>query len=50
MKKEYETPIAEKIEFCYKEQIVASGVERFVFSDGCNVQSMVTLGYDICTS
>ena len=25
MKKTYETPVAEKIEFCYEEQIVASG-------------------------
>ena len=25
MKKSYETPIAEKIEFCYQDQIVASG-------------------------
>lgn len=49
MKKEYETPIAEKIEFCYKEQIVASG-ERTIFSDGCNVQSMVLIGYDVCKS
>ena len=25
MKKTYETPVAEKIEFCYEDQIVASG-------------------------
>ena len=28
MKKTYEAPVAEKIEFCYEEQIVASGVEN----------------------
>lgn len=25
MKKTYETPVAEKVEFCYEDQIVASG-------------------------
>lgn len=25
MKKTYETPVAEKVEFCYKDQVVASG-------------------------
>lgn len=51
MKKEYETPIAEKIEFCYKEQVVASGgTGRMIFSDNCNVQSLTALGYDICNS
>lgn len=25
MKKVYETPVAEKIEFCYRDQVVASG-------------------------
>lgn len=25
MKKTYETPVAEKIQFCYEDQIVASG-------------------------
>lgn len=25
MKKQYETPVAEKIEFCYRDQVVASG-------------------------
>lgn len=27
MKKTYETPVAEKIEFCYKDQVVASGTK-----------------------
>lgn len=25
MKKQYEAPVAEKIEFCYRDQVVASG-------------------------
>lgn len=25
MKKQYETPVVEKIEFCYRDQVVASG-------------------------
>lgn len=25
MKKQYEMPVAEKIEFCYRDQVVASG-------------------------
>lgn len=57
MKKHYETPSAEKIRFDYREQVVAaSGTNvpgpdspRTVFSDGCNVQSMIVLGYDICS-
>lgn len=27
MKKQYEAPVAEKIEFCYRNQVVASGCE-----------------------
>lgn len=57
MKKEYETPKAEKITFNYREQVVAasgmdpaSGPVRTIFSDACNIQSLVVLGYDICSS
>lgn len=56
MKKNYETPTVEKIQFNYREQVVAtSGISgsnpgRTVFSDGCNVQNMVVLGYDFCSS
>lgn len=28
MKKTYETPVAEKVEFCYEDQIVASGTSK----------------------
>lgn len=55
MKKFYETPSAEKISFNYREQVVAaSGTpggesERTVFSDGCNIQSLIVLGYDVCS-
>lgn len=51
MKKNYETPVVDKISFNYKEQIVAAsgGFERPVFSDGCNVQSLIALGYDVCS-
>lgn len=56
MKKFYETPSAEKISFNYREQVVAvSGggtgdTNRTLFSDGCNIQSLIVLGYDICSS
>lgn len=57
MKKHYETPSAEKIRFDYREQVVAaSGTSvpeptppRTIFSDGCNVQNMIILGYDVCS-
>lgn len=53
MKKQYETPTVEKIQFDYREQVVAasggpSGPGRTIFSDGCNIQSLIALGYDIC--
>lgn len=62
MKKFYETPSAEKISFNYREQVVAAsggstgdttpsgGPGRTLFSDGCNIQSLIVLGYDICSS
>lgn len=59
MKKFYEPPSAEKISFNYREQVVAaSGTSgdgnqepvRTIFSDGCNIQSLIVLGYDICSS
>lgn len=55
MKKHYETPTVEKIQFDYREQVVAasgdpSGPVRTIFSDGCNIQSLIVLGYDICSS
>lgn len=52
MKKNYETPVVDKISFNYKEQVVAAsgGFGRTVFSDGCNVQNMIALGYPICSA
>lgn len=57
MKKRYETPSADKIRFDYREQVVAasggsssdSPYERTIFSDGCNIQSLIAMGYDICS-
>ena len=43
MKKTYETPVAEKIEFCYEEQVVASGAQ------GCT-NAWVNEGAESCTS
>lgn len=40
MKKQYETPVAEKIEFCYRDQVVASGSCKDVW---------VNIGVDSCT-
>ena len=39
MKKSYETPVAEKIEFCYADQIVASGGgnNEYTNANGCPV-------------
>lgn len=57
MKKQYETPTAEKIRFNYREQVVATsgdsqtpGLGRRVFSDGCDVQNLIALGMDICSN
>lgn len=52
MKKNYETPVVDKISFNYKEQVVAAsgGFGRMVFSDGCNVQNMIVIGYDVCST
>ena len=41
MKKSYETPIAEKIEFCYQDQIVASG------NQGC-INVWINQGGNFC--
>lgn len=57
MKKHYETPTVEKIQFNYREQVVAaSGTsvpgpdsQRPVFSDACDVMNVVVLGYDVCS-
>lgn len=56
MKKHYENPIAEKITFDYREQVVATSgndgdqsFERTIFSDECNTQNLQALGYDICS-
>lgn len=39
MKKTYETPMAEKIEFRYEDQVVASnGVVHDLAHDGCTMQ------------
>lgn len=44
MKRTYETPVAEKIEFCYKDQVVASGT-----TSGC-ISVWMNTGADKCTS
>lgn len=55
MKKFYETPSAEKINFNYREQVVAaSGTpgdepEHTVYSGACDIWSVIVLGYDICS-
>ena len=58
MKKTYETPVAEKIEFCYEDQIVASGNNggnnggtgnNLIF--GCPVSNIMEgWGYDFCAA
>lgn len=57
MKKTYETPCADKIAFNYRDQVVAasgetsgSGGQLTVFSDGCNIQNLIVLDYDVCSS
>lgn len=48
MKKTYETPLAEKVEFCYSEQIVASGTS-YNSGDNCVVAQIAQgLGLTIC--
>ena len=42
MKKTYEPPVAEKVEFCYEEQVVASG-------NGC-ITTVLNTGIDDPTS
>lgn len=42
MKKTYETPMADKVEFCYKDQVVASG-------DKC-VSVWINVGKEHCES
>lgn len=56
MKKTYETPCADKIAFNYRDQVVAasggSGSEfaRAIWSNGCNIQNLIALSYDVCSS
>lgn len=53
MKKHYETPTVEKIRFNYRDQVVAdsgSVSDRTVYSDTCNIQSLVVNGVDVCSS
>lgn len=48
MKKKYETPLAEKVEFCYSEQIVASGTS-YNSGDNCMVAQIAqSMGLAIC--
>lgn len=55
MKKTYETPCADKIAFNYRDQVVAassssgSEFDRAIWSDGCNIQNLIVLGYDVCS-
>lgn len=52
MKKQYQTPSVELVKFQYRDQVVAASgsvSDRTVFSDTCNIQSMVVLGYDVCS-
>lgn len=55
MKKNYETPVIDKISFNYKEQVVAAsgdsggGFEYQIFSAGCYVQNLIVMGYDVCS-
>lgn len=45
MKKQYESPVAEKVEFCYSDQVVASG------GGGSSCPSVwINHGIDGCTS
>ena len=42
MKKSYETPVAEKIEFCYADQIVASGGNNTInMVNGCPIANFM---------
>ena len=48
MKKTYETPVAEKIEFCYEEQIVASGNYESKLNtaeEGCAIIGVIMPGF-----
>lgn len=48
MKKIYETPVAEKVEFCYQEQVVASSTD-YSSGDNCVVAQIAQgLGITIC--
>lgn len=42
MKTEYVTPEATKVDFCYDEQVVASG--------GCKYETLTSVSFDSCTS
>lgn len=48
MKKTYEAPVAEKVEFCYSEQVVASRTD-YSSGDNCIVAQIAQgLGVTIC--
>lgn len=48
MKRPYETPTVEKVEFCYSEQVVASGTD-YSSGDNCIVAQIAQgLGVTIC--
>lgn len=48
MKKTYETPIVEKVSFCYSDQVVASGND-YSSGDNCVVAQIAQgLGLTIC--
>lgn len=56
MKKTYETPSVDKIAFNYRDQVVATSGNagsvppgRTIFSDACNVQTVIVIGYDVCS-
>lgn len=49
MKKTYEKPIAEKVDFCYSDQVVASGND-YSSGDNCPVSQLAQgLGLTICS-
>ena len=51
MKKTYETPVAEKIEFCYEDQVVASSGENCIAyiltgSGSCPYENQIPIKYN----
>lgn len=48
VKKTYETPVAEKVDFCYSDQVVASGSD-YSSGDNCTVAQIAQgLGIRLC--